>query len=107
MSKIPVAPVGGERGDVVFGMFAGDDADSQFINLGFAPKAVLVVADTGEMANSNYYYGGLALPGYPCHRSSGPLIVQVEGLGFRVYYNLSNRVFANKSGYDYYYIAFR
>ncbi len=55
-----------EAARVVVGTYAGDNAESRTISLGFTPQAVLVVSDEGQMgssASSTRCMGGLAAPG--------------------------------------------
>ena len=46
---------------IVTGTYTGDGTASQFIFLGFTPKALLVVGAWSAMSRDNSYYGGLAL----------------------------------------------
>ena len=94
-----------EKAECYFGMFNGDSEDSQFISLGFTPKAVLVVSENGGMQDDFDYQGGLALPDHPCLYNSDHPIVTVETNGFRVYteYFDSNRVIRSNSGNHFYF----
>lgn len=52
------------NGAFALGTCTGDSENSQTINLGFAPKAVLVLSENGTSVacrSSTCYYGGLAL----------------------------------------------
>ena len=117
MAKIPVMPVGGESGGVVFGTYTGNGASSRNVPLGFRPKAVLVFLCDGSAnyGNNGYggYYGGLALDGYPCKTrpnslGQSSLIISIYQSGFTVYFTDGNgTVQTNISNWLYYYIAFR
>lgn len=83
-----------EAARVVAGTYTGNcaaisyTAVSQFINLGFTPRAVLVMQEDGKMTTSYDFCGGLALPNAPAQTSGGQgsdSIVTVEEGGFRVY----------------------
>ena len=39
----------GKKAEVVIGVYIPDNTEERFIDLGFTPKAVLVVGSTGEM----------------------------------------------------------
>ena len=77
--------------------YQGNGAASQTIPLGFAPKAVLTMTQSGLMYSPNssgYMFGGLALPGHSAsHRYrrsiSSPYEyypgVEVTDTGFTVY----------------------
>ena len=69
---------------IVTGTYQGNGAASQTIPLGFAPKAVLTMTQSGLMYSPNssgYMFGGLAIPG---HSASHPG-VEVTDAGFTVY----------------------
>lgn len=116
MAKIPVMPVGGESGGVVFGTYTGNGSTSRNVPLGFRPKAVLVFRRDGSVnyGNNGYggYYGGLALDGYPCktyyNDSQSQTVVSIYQSGFTVYYQDGNsQPETNSPNWMYYYIAFR
>ena len=44
----------------VFGTYEGDGETSQFISLGFTPRAVLICRTDGAFSQANLIYGGLA-----------------------------------------------
>ena len=97
----------------VSGTFIGDGQSSQFINLGFTPKAVLVVGQDGSTHYNEghaYHYGGLAITGGPSKTRDGLTVLSVEHNGFTVYYqsggsNWLSYAHSNSSGRVYYYIA--
>lgn len=66
--------------EVVFGSYSGNGQASQFISLGFSPKAIIVAQSDGTMINGNRIQGGFVLPG-----ASGGVVI--EGLGFRALYS--------------------
>lgn len=115
MAKIPVMPVGGESGGVVFGRYTGNGATGRSIPLGFRPKAVLVFRCDGSVnyGNNGYggFYGGLALDGYPCqtrYDGQANTVLAISPSGFSVYYLDGNGLpGTNCPNWLYYYIAFR
>ena len=91
----------GRKPDLSAGAYTGDGAASQFISLGFTPKAVLVVPANGNMTNLN---GGLAVTGCPAAYSTYNMLAVEEG-GFRAYYrsiSASNVISLNSTGTHYY-----
>ena len=83
--------------ELYFGSYQGNDADSQYISLGFAPKAIICADSSGQMYDSARSIGAVAFPG-----SKGGL--EIEGNGFRVY--LSGNYYWNNVSYrTYYFIA--
>lgn len=85
--------------EVVFGSYSGNGQASQFISLGFSPKAIIVAQSDGTMINGNRIQGGFVLPG-----ASGGVVI--EGLGFRALYS-DDRYWTNVYNRQYYYIAFK
>ena len=85
--------------EVVFGSYTGNGDDSQYISLGFPPKALLCAQSDGTVINGNRIQGGIILPGI-----AGGLTI--EGNGFRAQYS-SDLYWTNSSGRTYYYIAFK
>ena len=68
----------------VFGTYTGGHyTSSQTINLGFRPKAVLVVARSGPLPADNESTIGLALDGYPVENDDYTGIT-ITNTGFRV-----------------------
>lgn len=106
---------------VVIGTYDGDGAESQFINLGFTPAAVLVVSPMGRMysvssSGGAYYDGGLALPGklvtVTDYNANTYKILEIAEGGFIVYTNSyrtgnGDRYYINTNQGTHYYIAFR
>lgn len=66
--------------ELYYGSYDGNDEPSQYISLGFAPKAVLCAQSDGQIAQLGRSVGAIAFPG-----TEGGL--RIEGNGFRVYYN--------------------
>ena len=85
--------------EVVFGSYTGNGDDSQYISLGFPPKALLCAQNNGTVINGNRIQGGIILPG-----TAGG--VTIEGNGFRAKYS-SDLYWTNVSGRTYYYIAIK
>lgn len=94
---------------IVFGAYSGNGTASRTIDLGFTPKALLVVRNTGQFSINSMkpeLYGGLAYTGHNITCSSGTVLNIVEN-GFKVYYNRADIfIYTNVSGVEYYYIAF-
>lgn len=94
----------------VTGMYAGNDAETQNIDLGFQPKAVLVVSSDGRTAYQTGSYpvicGGLALPGKPII-SGGHTAMELTDTGFAVHKISGNGyIRINNNDIVGYYIAF-
>lgn len=93
----------------VTGSYTGDGAESQSIDLGFAPRAVLTMTEAGVSATYSgshpAVYGGLVLPNRPVN-SDGSLAIRLTETGFEVF-SSGSYVKSNLSGYVYHYIALR
>lgn len=96
----------------VTGSYIGDDAETQNINLGFPPRAVLTAEQSGRMgfertSASAKVYGGLTMPGKPV-TTEGVIVLEVTGTGFAVHKpsGANGYISTNLSGNIYYYIAF-
>ncbi len=86
----------------VSGTFIGDGQSSQFINLGFTPKAVLV-----HHANIAFFTA-LTVAGQPCSNGPGTALEVVEN-GFKAYNSAPNASIKrnmNDGGQSLNYIAF-
>ena len=84
-----------------FGSYTGNGAYPRDINLGYQPKAVLLMRSAGTTWTSSGCYGGLIAPGFPLGNS----IVQdaeVTGSGFRLLGS-----YTNQANTTYYYLAIR
>jgi len=102
-----------EKAQVVVGTYTGDGAASQVIQLGFTPKAVLVMPADGQISTGSSMQGGIALPDSPAYYTSGngngPIAALTEG-GFQVYeqrISSSYYIEANNEGKPYHYWAVR
>ena len=86
------------------GTYTGDGAANRWIDLGFAPKFVLIIDSNGYVGCSfdAECRGGLFFPGYGLREQSPAVLV--EGTGFRVYEN-DNKVRCNTNDWLYYYLA--
>ena len=101
-----------QKAEVYFGTYTGDGAASRLINIGFTPKAVMVMCGgyaTYSKGSQTHWYGGLALTGKPVKASDGRSVLNIEAGGFRVYTE-STQVFAdyvmsNTAERSYHYIA--
>lgn len=72
------------------GSYTGNGEASQFINLGFTPRAVAVMGSNGAMSDNYAAYAGMALAGTTLLNSWNQAILQVENQGFRVYYQYTS-----------------
>ena len=97
-----------QKCEVYVGSYIGDGAAQRTISLGFTPKAVLTMYVNGCTANpaQAYYYGGLALAGYPVSLGSTNIVSVVEN-GFQVYHISGYNGDSNTINWKYYYLAFR
>ena len=84
------------------GTYAGNDAASRTISLGFTPLAVLLIEDGYEIAEG---HGGLALPGLPLESRYGSEYLKIVDNGFWVAYDYDHGCYSNKEGYTYFYLA--
>ena len=94
------------RTTLVAGFYTGDGQESRIINLGFTPRALLVMTASGMTASSTsvYYYGGLALPDHPVITDSKSVVTIVEN-GFQTYYNSNSHILTNYKNIEYRYLA--
>ena len=91
------------RAWLVTGTYTGDGADSQTIELGFQPKAVLVVPGGGLNAECSYETGAqLAFPNQASH------LLSVTASGFKVSGGGSGGLNSDRTGYNpFFYVAMR
>ena len=94
---------------IVCGTYKGDGQRTQHIELGFQPRAVLVITQYGEVDKDGFCYGGLALQGNPLRSSSGSkdAAVEITETGFDTH-NLDNSTThpqANHNYITYHYLA--
>lgn len=90
--------------ETVTGVYTGDGAASRTINLGFKPKAVLVLYE-GRVIWNYDVYGGLVFEGYP-PKSGEYVALEVASNGFIVHTN-GNGCSTNDNNREYHYIAFK
>lgn len=90
--------------ETVTGVYTGDGAESRTINLGFKPKAVLVLYE-GRVIWNYDVYGGLVFEGYPT-KSGEYVALEVASNGFIVHTN-GNGCSTNDNNREYHYIAFK
>lgn len=101
------------KAEIVAGFYEGDGTAERTIALGFQPKAVLLMQNTGRtwVSNSNLdsAYGGLFLPDHPLvcrNQGTGPTwltAAEIVSTGFKVHGSGLARV--NENGNVYHYIA--
>ena len=84
----------------VFGTYEGDGETSQFISLGFTPRAVLICRTDGAFSQANLSYGGLATAASPAKT------VEIAENGFNVL-SSSSLYNGNNPMYTFKYIALR
>ena len=89
--------------ELVMGTYTGDGLNSQYIELGFTPKAVLVISDRGDVSA----YGGLALPDKAVYESHSQKVLEITGTGFTAYGAGSSWAKGNSSGSVFHYLAVR
>ena len=106
-----VTDVETQKCEIYCGTYTGNEQSSQFISLGFTPKAVLVFSEKGETCTGyNYYHyeGGLAIEGHPCIGSENQNSIAIAEGGFTVYYRyIANRDYTVTNSGIHHFIAFR
>ena len=98
---------------IVVGTYTGDGEASQFINLGFTPRAVYVCLPYSSTVYQDgsgwWYYGGLALLGHPLISRDRANVLEITDGGFIVHYGYSadarHYYMTNDSYNTYYYVA--
>ncbi|MBS7226454.1 MAG: hypothetical protein KH050_14195 [Clostridiaceae bacterium] len=90
--------------EVYFGTYTGDGKATQFINLGFTPKAVICLLSGSRWVSGNYVNGGIALQNAPAGGTSGYITI-VEN-GFEVTYKKNVDILVNSLNSVFYFIAF-
>ena len=100
-----------EKCEVVFGSYVGNDAAERTFDLGFAPKAVLLLTSGGLTAtaasSTPVTYGGLALPNQQAGPAGYPALT-LTSTGFTVYnYDSFDYIRSNRRNLTYYYAALR
>ena len=89
--------------ELVTGTYTGNGESSQYIELGFAPKAVLVISNRGDVSA----YGGLALPDTTVYESHSQKVLEITDTGFTTYGAGSSWAKGNSSGSVFHYLAVR
>lgn len=102
----------GEKSGIVTGTYNGNSSASQSVNLGFQPKAVLVMESSGLAASTSgstpQVYGGLALWNKPVQNTADKISLKLTTTGFTVYnYSDYDYIRINRSGSTYHYMAVR
>lgn len=90
--------------EVYFGSYTGNGAAEQHINLGFAPKAVLILY-RGFTLGSYEVHGGLAFNNLPL-KSGNINCISLDSTGFTAYYS-EGYTHLNKNSYYFCYLAFK
>lgn len=93
--------------ECIFGRFKGNSQPSQFIDIGFTPKAILLMTENGLMADSGSFQGGLALLNAPCIKFNGQKIFEIVANGLVCYLNTNEYIYCNDKNYTLTYIAFK
>ena len=96
-----------QKCQVYVGTYTGTGVSSRTINIGFTPKAVLIIAGGITLSNTAGSFGALAVTGRAAQRAGNLIVAQIVTNGFNVYYNENNDIFLNQSGSTYHYIALR
>ena len=94
------------RAEIRLGTYVGNGEASQLIQLGFKPKAVLVLGSNGNISDAmdGRHYGGLALENQPV-ASYDHMILSIHDQGFTVYYSSNYRIYSNSENETYVYLA--
>ena len=92
--------------DVVVGTYSGNNVYPRDIELGFKPRAVLLMNRNGYAGTSNGNYGGLMLPDNGLYTAS-TLIAKLTDTGFQLVVKYAGSVLLNDSSHRYYYLALR
>lgn len=97
-------------GLLVTGSYTGDKAPGRIIQLGFTPRAVLVMMKGYQSSTGSDRSGGLFLKDVPLMDLTRPLAEVVEG-GFQLHSELpsssSYNNYINHTGYYYTYLALK
>ena len=92
-----------QKCEAYFGTYTGEGKNAQYIDVGFAPKAVLVIdtiSDTSTTERLNFC--GLGLTGNPIDNH-----IRIVETGFTINIFVENNKCLNKKGQQYAYIAFQ
>ena len=93
---------------IATGSYAGNGSGNRIINIGFYPKAVLIMCEGLQTYRSDgrHVFGGLALQNNPVYIPlSDTKVITITSNGFKV--SESSNVSVNDADSNYYYIAFK
>lgn len=75
-----------EKAQLITGVYTGDGTDRKFVDLGFTPAAVLIVAEHSKITVGDTIYGGLLLRDHPIRLSwQDSIVLEVTENGFYAY----------------------
>ena len=99
-----------QKVECYFGTYTGNGSATREITLEFTPSILITCTSNGILGTTSgyeYSYGGICTPDHPVRASSGstPAVKIIEN-GFQVAQDDNAKLRANKSGQQYYYIAF-
>lgn len=94
--------------EIVTGTYTGDGVYPRAINLGFQPKALLLITNDGRVANYGTVHGGLMFPNHPLYgHGSRTMTAEITSTGFIMYEHAYARLNGGNGSEYYYYIAFK
>ena len=107
-----ISTLSSSKCEVYIGSYVGDGVEQRTFNLGFQPKALLLLSERGVLNDNGYGFGGLALPNMPCGPVEGYPGLTINASGFTVCQKTDfsgSYIYRNYNQADlgYYYIAFR
>lgn len=100
----------GKKPEVAVGTYTGDSTKGRAIDLGFRPRAVVVLSSDGRLNSTYGYYGGLAVTGGPVSVKDNEVIA-LTATGFQVSHttashaNYTEYFTANDKSKVYHYLA--
>ena len=95
---------------ILFGVYTGNGVAERFINLGFTPTAVEVYRYDGYQGYSSsrgFYFGGLAVNGYPCRVTESGKIIEIVENGFKIFHASTNNVGTNDNSTTFYFKVYK
>ena len=97
-----------QKSELYCGTYTGNGNESQFINLGFTPTAVIVFPEDALLTRSPYPCGGMALSGHKAVNSYGD-VLEVVSNGFNAYFHTSSNggSYLNLNNNLYFYMALK